>query len=138
LSFGDPLLAQLPVSAAQAAGLDPYAGFLHEVAYNRPALGLDLLEEFRPVVDGVALWCCNGGQVKPQDFSPGPPERPILLGEGGQKRFIQAYEQRLEVKFTHPLRQAQFPLRQCVLEQARQIAHRVQTGTAGYQGMGFR
>jgi CRISPR/Cas system-associated endonuclease Cas1 len=29
-------------------GFDPYAGFLHEVVYNRPALGLDLMEEFRP------------------------------------------------------------------------------------------
>ncbi len=139
LSFGYTLFGQLTASAVQAVGLDPYAGFLHEVAYNRPALGLDLLEEFRPVVDGVVLWCCNSGQVTLQDFTPGESaERPIVLGEAGQKRFIQAYEQRLEVKFTHPLRGMQLSLRQCVLEQARQIAQRVQNGEAGYEGMGFR
>ncbi len=138
LSFGYTLLSQATASAIQAVGLDPYAGFLHEVAYNRPALGLDLLEEFRPVVDGVVLWCCNSGTLTPADFTPGPPERPVILNEQGQRRFLQAYEQRLEQKHTHPLRGLQYPLRQCILEQAHQIAHRILHGPAGYQGMGFR
>lgn len=63
-------------STARAVGLDPYAGFLHEVEYNRPALGLDLLEEFRPVVDGLALWGAGSGALPPQDFTPGGDERP--------------------------------------------------------------
>jgi CRISPR-associated protein Cas1 len=138
LSFGYTLLAEAAASAVQTVGLDPYAGFLHEVAYNRPALGLDLLEEFRPVVDGVALWCLNGGQLTLDDFTPGPPERPIILGAQGQRRFLQAYEQRMETKFTHPLRQMQFPLRQCLIEQARQIAACITSGEANYRGMGFR
>ena len=96
------------------------------------------MEEFRPVVDGIVLWCCNSGQVPLADFTPGPAERPVILGEAGQRRFLQAFEQRLDQKFTHPLRSAQFPLRQCLVEQARQIAKRVQDGPPGYQGMGFR
>jgi len=141
LSFGYTLLTQAASSAIQATGLDPYAGFLHEVAYNRPALGLDLVEEFRPVVDGIVLWCCRSGQVTPADFTPGSPGdagRPVILGEQGKRRFLQAYEQRLDQRFTHPLRGVQFPLRQCLLEQARQIAERVMNGPPGYQGMGFR
>jgi CRISPR-associated protein Cas1 len=138
LSFGYTLLAQLASSAVQTAGLDPYAGFLHEVVYNRPALALDLLEEFRPVVDGVVLWCCNSGQVTPADFSPGTPERPVALSETGQRRFLQAYEQRLDQRFTHPLRGMQFPLRQCLVEQARQIAACISGGKPEYRGMGFR
>lgn len=138
LSFGYTLLAEAAASAVQTVGLDPYAGFLHEIAYNRPALGLDLMEEFRPCVDGVVLWCLNSGQLTPADFTPGPPERPVVLGAEGQKRFIQAYEQRMDTKYTHPLRKVQYPLRLCLIEQARQIADCIQSGNAEYIGMGFR
>lgn len=138
LSFGYTLLGTTATGAVQTVGLDPYLGFLHEVAYNRPALGLDLLEEFRPVVDGIVLWCCNSGQLCPEDFTPGPAERPVVLSEAGQRRFLAAYEQRLMVTFTHPGRGLQLPLRQCLIEQARQIAERLIAGMPGYHGMGFR
>lgn len=138
LSLGYTLLARVCEGAVQTVGLDPYVGFLHEVAYNRPALALDLMEEFRPVVDGVVMWACRSGQVTLADFSPGPPERPVVLSDGGLRRFIQAFETRLDQKFTHPLRAQQFPLRQCIIEQARQIAHRITEERPGYTGMGFR
>jgi len=138
LSFGYTLLAQAAAGAVQSAGLDPFAGFLHEVAYNRPALGLDLMEEFRPVVDGIVLWCCRGGQITPEDFTPGPEDRPVVLSEAGLRRFVQAYEGRMDQPFTHPVRGIRLPLRQCLVEQARQVATRLQEGPAGYRGMGFR
>lgn len=138
LSFGYTLLAQAASSAVEAVGLDPYAGFLHETAYNRPALALDLLEEFRPVIDGIVLWCCRSGQLTPDDFTPGPPNRPVVLSEAGQRRFLQAYEQRLDQKFTHPRRGVKLPLRQCLIEQARQTADRILNGPPGFTSMGFR
>lgn len=138
LSFGYTLLAEAAASAVQVVGLDPYAGFLHEIAYNRPALGLDLMEEFRPLVDGVVLWCLNSGQITPTDFEPGNDERPILLKHEASRRFLQAYEQRLETQYTHPLRQMRFPIRQCLIEQARQIAQCIQSGVPTFVGMGFR
>jgi CRISPR-associated protein Cas1 len=138
LSFGYTLMTNLARSAVEAVGLDPYAGFLHEIAYNRPALGLDLLEEFRPVVDGLVLWCLNGKQIEPEDFSPGPSERPVILSQEAARKFAAAFETRMAQKFTHPLRQMQFPLNQCLLEQARQLASRITGGTPGYTGMGFR
>ncbi len=138
LSFGYTLLTEVASGAVQTVGLDPYAGFLHEVVYNRPGLGLDLVEEFRPVVDGVVLWCCNSGQLDSDHFQSGSPERPVILNEDGKRRFLQAYEQRLEVRFTHPIRGIKFPLRQCIQEQARQVAKRILDGEPGYQGMGFR
>jgi CRISPR-associated protein Cas1 len=137
LSLGYTLLGNTARGAVQAAGLDPYAGFLHEYVYNRPSLALDLLEEFRPVVDGIVLWACRGGQVTPEDFTPGPPDRPVVLSDQGLRRFLKAYEQRMEQPYTHPIRQLQMPLRQCMLEQARQIAGRVLSGQGGYQSMGF-
>jgi CRISP-associated protein Cas1 len=138
LSFGYTLLAQGCAGAVEAVGLDPYAGFLHEVVYNRPALALDLMEEFRPVVDGVVLWCCNGNQLTPADFTPGPVERPVVLSDPAARRFVQAYETRMDQPFTHPLRGVRYPLRQCIVEQARQVADRMLHGPPGYRGMGFR
>jgi len=138
LSLGYTLLAQAAAGAVQTAGLDPYAGFLHDFVYNRPALGLDLMEEFRAVVDGVVLWSCRGGQITPADFTPGPEERPVELSEAGLRRFIQAYETRMDQLYTHPLRGLRLPLRQCLIEQARQVAERMLNGPPGYQGMGFR
>lgn len=138
LSLGYTLLGQLSFGAVQAAGLDPYAGFYHEVVYNRPALALDLLEEFRPVVEGVVLWACNSGQLTLADFSVGSPDRPVVLADEGRKRFLQAYETRLDGRFTHPIAGKQLTLRQCIVEQARQVAQRVLNQQAGYTGMGFR
>jgi len=139
LSFGYTLLAQLASGAVQTVGLDPYVGFLHEVVYNRPALALDLMEEFRCVVDGVVLWCCRGGILTPGgDFTPGPPERPIILDDDGKRRFLQAYQQRMDQTYTHPLREMKFTLRQCLIEQARQAADCLLSGATAYRGMGFR
>lgn len=50
------------------------------------------MEEFRSVVDGVVLWCRRDGQITPEDFVPGPPERPVILNEAGQRRFLQTQE----------------------------------------------
>jgi len=84
------------------------------------------------------LWCCNSGALTPDDFSPGPPERPVVLSEAGVRRFLSAYEKRLDRPHRHPLREMQFPLRQCLVEQARQVAERLRSGSPGYVGMGFR
>lgn len=138
LSFGYTLLSQVAVGAVQTAGLDPYLGLYHQYVYNRPGMALDVMEEFRPVVDGVVLWCLRSGQVTPADFTPSDGERPIVLSETGQRRFLQAFETRMSQRFTHPLRRVKLDLRQCVLEQARQVASRLQEGKPGYQGMGFR
>ena len=56
-------------SACEAAGLDPQIGFLHAVRPGRAALALDLVEEFRPSADRLALSLVNRGQLTPRDFS---------------------------------------------------------------------
>jgi len=138
LSFGYTLMVEAATGALRTVGLDPYAGFLHEVVYNRPALALDMMEEFRPVVEGIVLWCCRGGQITTADFTPGPREKPVILGDGGKRRFLQAFENRMDMRFTHPIRQEQLTLRQCLVEQARQIANCLQRDSAEYRSMGFR
>ncbi|MGH2522321.1 MAG: CRISPR-associated endonuclease Cas1 [Anaerolineales bacterium] len=139
LSFGYTLLAHAAEGAAAATGLDPYAGFLHGVEYNRPSLALDLMEEFRPLVDGVVLWACNGRQVGPEDFVPGEArERPVVMSDRARRRFIEAYERRMEETFTHPRLNQKLTIRQCLLAQARQVAEAVQSGRPEFVPMGFR
>ncbi len=138
LSFGYTLISNAADGAVRSVGLDPYAGFLHEIAYKRPALGLDLVEEFRPVIDGLALWVCNSGIITPNDFERGAPSRPVLFSDKGKRIFLKAYEERMSRKFTHPITQTKLSLRQSLVEQARQIASAVRTFEPVYKGMGFR
>lgn len=138
LSFGYTLLARTAQGAVEAAGLDPYAGFLHGVEYNRPSLALDLMEEFRAVVDGVVLWCCNSGEVVPDDFAPGDAERPVVMSDGAKRKFIQAYEQRMAREIMHPRLNERLPLRRCLQAQARLIVDCIQRSRPDYTPMVFR
>lgn len=139
LSFGYTLLAHAAEGAVAATGLDPYAGFLHSVDYNRPSLAMDVMEEFRPLVDGVVLWACNSGQVTPADFTPGDTaERPVVMSDVARRRFIEAYERRMEETFTHPRLGQKLTMRHCLLAQARQIAEAVNAFRPDFVPMGFR
>ncbi len=138
LSFGYTLLANAAHGAVAAAGLDPYLGFLHAIDYNRPSLAVDVMEEFRPVVDGVVLWLVNGGQITPADFEPGNEERPCRMGAKAKRKLIEAYERRLEDEILHPTLGQRLSLRRCLLAQARQISDAVLNGQALYQPIGWR
>ena len=129
LSFGYTLLTHEFVSAIERVGLDPYLGFLHADSYNRPSLALDLVEEFRAiVVDSVVLRCLNSGLISPDDFEEqDDAKRPVLLKEKGKGRFIQEYEARLALKFTHPARGEKVTYRRCFELQAREIARIIQS-----------
>lgn len=92
-------------AALEAVGLDPQLGFLHAVRPGRPALALDLLEEFRaPLADRLALTLVNRGQLTSGDFD----EREggaVLLSEAGRKTVIGAYQTRKQETITHPVLQ---------------------------------
>src|SRR5436190_4022275 len=66
LSFGYTVLTNQVVSLVCAVGLDPGIGVLHQPGFGKPALALDLVEEFRPIiVDSVVITMLNNGQLKP-------------------------------------------------------------------------
>jgi CRISPR-associated protein Cas1 len=87
----------------ETVGLDPQLGFLHAVRPGRPALALDLLEEFRaPLCDRLALTLVNRGQIQPKDFD----EREggaVLLNDTGRKTVIAAYQARKQETLRHPV-----------------------------------
>ena len=60
LSYGYTILLNQVISAICTVGLDPYIGYLHSSQYGKPALALDLMEEFRPlIVDSVVITLIN-------------------------------------------------------------------------------
>jgi len=138
LSFGYTLLTRTAWGAVEAAGLDPYAGFLHVVDYNRPSLALDLVEEFRAVVDGVILWCVNSGQVAPEDFAKGDESRPVVMSDKAKRAFILAYERRMADMILHPPSDERLTVRRCIMAQARELVRCIQKGEPEYAAMYFR
>ncbi len=130
LSFGYTLLTHRVESAVRAVGLDPYLGVLHQVAYNRPSLALDLVEPFRPVVvDSLVLRCLNNRIVLPDHFRYDPKgPYPVLLNEEGRERFIRAFEGRMGLTFRHPVTGERITYRRSFEIEARLLARSVQTG----------
>jgi CRISPR-associated protein Cas1 len=102
LSFAYALLTREWTTVLQAVGFDPFLGFYHQPKYGRPALALDLMEEFRPLIgDSVVLTVINNGEVKPQDFLTAMGA--VSLTPGGRTKFLEAYERRMSQEITHPI-----------------------------------
>ena len=65
LNYAYALLLADSVRAVMACGLDPHHGFLHSSGRNKPALALDLAEEFRAAVaDSVVIGTFNNGELQ--------------------------------------------------------------------------
>jgi CRISPR-associated protein Cas1 len=121
LSLGYSLLARDCTVAAHAVGFDPYVGFYHQPRFGRPALALDLMEEFRPLIaDSVALTVMNTRVVGPGDFVRAGDA--VNLSAAGRKRFFSAYEQRLNSTIVHPVFDYQVSYRRALELQARLLA----------------
>ncbi|CAM2005588.1 type I-C CRISPR-associated endonuclease Cas1c [Acanthopleuribacter pedis] len=101
LSFIYMLVAHDCDSALQSVGLDPQVGFLHVAKPGRPALALDLMEEFRPLWgDRIALRLINRRMLKKGDFEV-QGSGAVLLNEAGRKKVIQAYQQEKRKETRH-------------------------------------
>jgi CRISPR-associated protein Cas1 len=102
LSLGYTLLTDNLMTACEIVGLDPYDGFFHAEKYGRPALALDLVEEFRPViVDSLVLNIVNRGMLAADDFQPGP-EGGVYLKREALQTFFRQYSARLNIQWLHP------------------------------------
>lgn len=118
-------------SALEAAGLDPQVGFLHALRPGRAALALDLMEEFRPWADRLALTLINRGQLSADDFA---------MREGGgvslepdaRKAVVVAYQERKRDEINHPLLAQTVPLGLVPLVQARLLARALRDEGAPY------
>lgn len=121
LSLGYSLLARDCTVAAHAVGFDPYIGFYHRPRFGRPALALDLMEEFRPLIaESVTLTVINNRIVSPTDFVRAGDA--VNLTPAGRKRYFSAYEQRLNATIVHPVFDYQVSYRRALELQARLLA----------------
>jgi len=90
------------IRACAVAGLDPYLGLYHSSRYGRPALALDLMEPFRPLVaDSTVLRLINTRALTLADFRTAA--QACYLQDAGRKTFFAAYEQRKAQEITHPV-----------------------------------
>ncbi|MGB7989075.1 MAG: type I-C CRISPR-associated endonuclease Cas1c [Candidatus Methylophosphatis roskildensis] len=118
-------------SALEAAGLDPQVGFLHALRPGRAALALDLMEEFRPFADRLALTLINRAQIGAGDFA----EREggaVLLDGDARKTVVVAYQERKQEEMTHPLLAQPLALGLLPMIQARLLARAIRGETEGY------
>lgn len=121
LSLLYSLLAKDCVLAAHAVGFDPYIGFLHQPRFGKPALALDLMEEFRPLVaESNVLSLINKRVVDPRDFVAAG--QSVSLDHTARKRVFTAYEQRLSEGVTHPVFGYRVCYRRALELQARMLA----------------
>jgi CRISPR-associated protein Cas1 len=102
LSYGYTILLNQIISAICTVGLDPYVGYLHTSQYGKPALALDLMEEFRPLItDSVVISLFNNNILQRKHFTKelGGAYR---LNDYGRRTFLTKLEARFDETITHP------------------------------------
>jgi CRISPR-associated protein Cas1 len=137
LSFAYSLLVRDLTIVCHAVGFDPFVGFFHQPRFGRPALALDLMEEFRPLVaDSAVLTALNTRMVTASDFVRVGPA--VALSPAGRTGFIRAYEQRIDTLVTHPLFEYRANYRRVLEIQARLLARVVTGELPAYAGFETR
>lgn len=120
------------VGALEGVGLDPQCGFLHVLRPGRPALALDLIEEFRSVIfDRLALRMINRRELVASDFE-GRPGGAWSLTADGRRKVFSAYQQRKKEEVPHPLLKSKVPVGLLFHLQARLLARHLRGDVPHY------
>ena len=134
LSFAYALLVKELTVAILAEGLDPWWGLYHRPRHGRPALALDLMEEFRPLIaDSAVLSAINTGMVMAKDFKTS--QAACVMGEDGRKALIRAFEARMDLLVTHPVFGYRCSWRSIVRMQVRLFGRWLRGDVPAYVGM---
>lgn len=134
LNYAYGLLLTDAIRAVHACGLDPHAGFLHSAARNKPALALDLMEEFRaPVADSTVIGMINNVEIVASDLPATVGRR--LLGEKARRAVTSAYQRRIRQEFKHPVFGYSVSWRRAMEVQARMLLGVVDGTDTNYTGI---
>ncbi|MDZ4753159.1 MAG: CRISPR-associated endonuclease Cas1 [Phycisphaerae bacterium] len=121
LSFGYSMLTNECVVACRLASLEPTVGALHATRPGRPALALDLMEPFRPLIaDSLAISAFNRGELTAGHFL--DTAAGCALTDAGRKAFFSAYGRRMDTEVTHPEFEYRLSYRRMLSLHARLIA----------------
>ena len=131
LSLAYAVLTRVFAVALSTVGLDPYLGMYHRPRHGRPALALDLMEPFRPIVaDSCVIQVINNGEVSLADFVFNGPA--CSLKPGGRRTFLKAFERRMDQETTHPVFGYRVSMRRMIEVQARLLARHFQGEVSPY------
>jgi CRISPR-associated protein Cas1 len=107
-------------------------GYLHALRPGRPALALDLVEEFRAILaDRTALALINRGQITDTDFRI-TEGGGVLLGDEARRTVATAWQARKQDVLTHPLLEAEIPCGLLPQVQARVLARTLRGDLPAY------
>ena len=137
LSQGYSILAKELTGMCHTAGLDPFIGVLHQPRYGRPALALDLMEEFRPLIaDSVALSLLNRQELGESDFV--HTSKGVFMGDSGRRQFWRAWFRRLDTEVKHPQFGYKMTYRRMLDVQTRQLWRYFRGDAESYHGFTTR
>lgn len=132
LSFLYGMVRSMVHGACEQVGLDPYIGFLHGIRPGKPALALDLMEEFRAVVaDRLALTLINRRQLNASHFET-KPGGAVNLTEEGRKITLTEWQKYRQKELAHPLLGRRVPVALLPAAQARLLARHLRGDLPGY------
>jgi CRISPR-associated endonuclease Cas1 subtype I-C len=133
LSFLYGMLRVAVHGALEQVGLDPYIGFLHGVRPGKPALALDLMEEFRPLLaDRLAFTMLNRRELTLDDFE-ALPNGAYRLTEAGRKTVLNAWQQSRQRAWPHTQLDRDIAAAVLPLAQARLLARHLRGDLPSYQ-----
>lgn len=139
LSYGYALLEAECVGALTAVGLEPNIGVLHTSRGKRPALALDLMEDFRPlVVDQVVLDLARRRQLRPEFGQPDSGAGGVHLTRAGKAALIDGYERRMLHRAGNCVPDHRGTLRSALHRQAELLAATIGGSDSGYVGTSWR
>lgn len=100
LSFAYTLMTHECRSALETVGLDPNSGFFHQLRAGRPSLALDMVEEFRPIIDRFVLSLINKKQLSKKDFTT-LDNGAVALKDEPRQSFLKAWHDRKQQPLYH-------------------------------------
>ncbi len=130
-SLSYALLTRAWATVLEIAGLDPWVGLYHVERPGRPALALDMMEPFRPILaDSTVLMAVNNGEIGPDAFirSAGG----CALTPVGRRSLIAGWERRLDQELSHPVFGYQISMRRMLHVQARLLVRHLTGEIAKY------
>jgi CRISPR-associated protein Cas1 len=121
LSLAYSMLTHECVAALRLARLEPSIGAFHVSRPGRPALALDLMEPFRPLIaDSLAVTCFNRGELTEGHFL--RTASGCMLTEAGRRSFFNALGRKMDSEVTHPVFEYRLSYRRMIVLHARMIA----------------
>ena len=137
LSFVYTIMMHDVRSALESVGLDPAVGFLHRDRPGRMGLALDIMEEFRPMVDRFVVSLINLGQVKSKGFKVSEGGG-VRMDDATRKTVLAAWQKRKQDVVMHPFLQEKMATGLLFFAQALLLARFLRGDIDGYPPFFFR